>query len=54
MTERQVKMFRKESGDIKVRGLQCPRPIATWHQGGLPQSVLDVLQVKNFQKPFPI
>jgi ATP-dependent RNA helicase DDX46/PRP5 len=27
LTEKQVKAFRKESGHIQVRGLNCPRPI---------------------------
>ncbi len=48
MTERQVKAFLKQSGDIKVRGLNCPRPILTWFHAGLPNPVLEVLQLKNF------
>ena len=31
MTEKQVKQFRKESGNIQVRGIDCPRPIQNWH-----------------------
>ena len=46
--------FRKASGDIKVRGIKCPRPVTSWYQCGLNQSVLEVLERKNFAKPFPI
>ena len=38
MTPKQVNDFRKSYGDIKVRGLNCPRPISSWFQCGLPDS----------------
>lgn len=31
MTAKQVSEFRKSYGDIKVRGVNCPRPIQNWH-----------------------
>lgn len=54
MTEREVAEFRRNYGDIKVRGLKCPKPIQNWYQCGLPDGVLEVIEKKNFVKPFPI
>lgn len=31
MTEKEVAEFRKKHGDIKVRGIQCPKPINSWY-----------------------
>ena len=46
--------FRRTYGDIKVRGVNCPRPIINWYQCGLPSPVLDLIEKKSFEKPFPI
>lgn len=54
MTQREVAAFRKGYGDIKVRGVGCPRPIHNWYQCGLPEAVLDLIEKKAFKKPFPI
>jgi ATP-dependent RNA helicase DDX46/PRP5 len=54
MTEKEVSEFRKVYGDIKVRGLKCPKPISNWYQCGLPDKVMEVIEKKNFIKPFPI
>jgi len=54
MTDKEVAMFRKNNGDIKVRGLKCPKPIMNWYQCGLPDGVIEVIEKKNFAKPFPI
>ena len=54
MTDKEVAEFRKSKGDIKVRGVQCPKPITSWYQCGLPSSVLSGLERKNFKEPFPI
>ena len=40
MTDKVVSEFRKSYGDIKVRGLKCPKPIMNWYQCGLPGPVL--------------
>lgn len=40
--------------DIKVRGLDVPRPIMNWYQCGLPDPVHELMEKKQFQKPFPI
>ena len=31
MTDKEVSEFKKLIGDIKVRGLKCPRPISIWY-----------------------
>ena len=31
MTDKEVSEFRKSYGDIKVRGLKCPKPIQNWY-----------------------
>ena len=31
MTDKEVAEFKKQNGDIKVRGLKCPKPIANWY-----------------------
>ena len=54
MTEREVNDLRKTKGDIKVRGVMCPKPIYSWYHCGLPQTVLSVLERKGFKEPFPI
>ena len=47
-------MFRKNYGEIKVRGINCPKPIQNWYQCGLPGPIIDLIEKKNFEKPFPI
>ena len=54
MTEKEVAEYRKKNGDIKVRGIQCPKPIKSWYQCGLPSTVLEQLERKKFETPFPI
>lgn len=31
MSDKEVSEFRKINGDIKVRGLKCPKPISNWY-----------------------
>ena len=54
MTDKEVSEYRKNNGDIKVRGLKCPKPIMNWYQCGVPDKVLEVIERKNFTHPFPI
>mmetsp|Transcript_28899 Transcript_28899/g.21520 ORF Transcript_28899/g.21520 Transcript_28899/m.21520 type:complete len:109 (-) Transcript_28899:1849-2175(-) len=54
MSEKEINIFRKLNGDIKVRGLKCPRPISNWYQCGLSDGVLELLEKLGFEKPFPI
>lgn len=48
MTDKEVAEFRKNNGDIKVRGVKCPKPIQNWYQCGLPDGVLEVIEKKGF------
>lgn len=54
MTTKEVQDFKRSYGDIKVRGLQCPRPIQNWYQCGLPAPILDLIEKKQFERPFAI
>lgn len=50
-----VQRVRKELGDIKVRGRNCPAPITNWYQCGLSDKILRILiEKRKFGKPFPI
>ena len=31
MTEKEVIEFRRNKGDIKVRGVMCPKPVMSWY-----------------------
>lgn len=31
MTDKEVAEFKKKNGDIKVRGLKCPKPVTNWY-----------------------
>jgi ATP-dependent RNA helicase DDX46/PRP5 len=54
-SEEEIDFFRKELGDIKIRGLDCPRPIQNWYQCGLSDKIFKVLIEKNkFEYPFAI
>jgi len=35
MEDDEVEEYRVELGNIKVRGLNCPKPIVNWYQCGL-------------------
>lgn len=54
MTEEEVENYRRELGEVSVRGLNPPRPIKSWYQCGLSQRILAVLQKKGFESPRPI
>ena len=54
LTEFEVEKFRKESGDIKVRGKNVPKPLFNWYHCGLPEKILSVIENKSFKNPFPI
>jgi ATP-dependent RNA helicase DDX46/PRP5 len=54
MSEEDVVNFRKEHGDIKVRGKNIPKPIFNWYQCGLSDKIIAVLENKGYKQPFPI
>lgn len=54
-SDAEIDYFRRELGDIKIRGVDCPRPIQNWYQCGLSDKILKVLIDKNkFERPFAI
>lgn len=54
MTEQEVNDYRLELDGIKIRGLNCPKPIQNWSQCGLPSHVLDVIYQLKYEKPTAI
>lgn len=54
-SEEDIEYFRRELGDIKIRGVDCPRPVENWYQCGLSDKILRVLIDRNkFMRPFAI
>ncbi|CAG8451126.1 6864_t:CDS:10 [Ambispora leptoticha] len=54
LTPDQVDLLRVELDGIKIRGIDCPKPIKKWTHAGLPASCLQVIKKLNFEKPTPI
>ena len=55
MDQDDIEKIRRELGDIKIRGVSCPRPIQNWYQCGISDKILRVLVERNkFETPFPI
>lgn len=53
-SEKQVDEARRQLDDIKVRGVNVPKPVRNWFQCGLSSRVLDVLKKSGFDAPMPI
>ncbi|KAG8897347.1 pre-mRNA processing RNA-helicase, partial [Tulasnella sp. 417] len=54
MDEDQVDLLRLALDSIKIRGVDCPRPITKWSHCGLPASCLDVIKKLGYDAPTPI
>ena len=54
MSDAEVALFRKEHGDIKVRGRGVPKPIFNWYHCGLNSTIIQVLEQRDIKTPFPI
>ena len=54
MSDAEVALFRKEHGDIKVRGRGVPKPIFNWYHCGLNSTIIQVLEHRDIKTPFPI
>jgi len=54
MSEKEIDDYRRKMGDIKVRGIRCPKPVMNWYQAGLHPSLLSVIEKKKFLYPTPI
>ncbi|EIM88527.1 P-loop containing nucleoside triphosphate hydrolase protein [Stereum hirsutum FP-91666 SS1] len=54
MTDEEADLLRLELDSIKIRGVDCPRPVTKWSHFGLPTSVLDVIKRLNYAAPTSI
>ncbi|KAG2077549.1 P-loop containing nucleoside triphosphate hydrolase protein [Suillus decipiens] len=54
MTDEEADLLRLELDGIKIRGIDCPRPVTKWSHFGLPASCLDVIKRLNYMAPTAI
>ncbi|KAJ8464013.1 hypothetical protein ONZ51_g9873 [Trametes cubensis] len=54
MTDEEADLLRLELDGIKIRGVDCPRPVTKWSHFGLPASCLEVIKKLGYQAPTPI
>lgn len=54
LSEKQVADLRRQLDDIKVRGVDVPKPVKNWNQCGLSGRILDVIKKNDFESPMPI
>ncbi|PSR71793.1 hypothetical protein PHLCEN_2v12294 [Hermanssonia centrifuga] len=54
MTDDEADLLRLELDGIKIRGVDCPRPVTKWSHFGLPASCLDVIKKLGYAGPTPI
>ncbi len=54
LTPEEVIEIRKTNGSILVKGKEIPKPILDFYQCGLSSKIMEILQSKEIQKPFPI
>ncbi|KAG6840460.1 hypothetical protein C0991_006596 [Blastosporella zonata] len=54
MTDEEADLLRLELDGIKIRGVDCPRPVTKWSHYGLPANCLDVIKRLNYSAPTSI
>ncbi|GLB33678.1 putative helicase superfamily c-terminal domain [Lyophyllum shimeji] len=54
MTDEEADLLRLELDGIKIRGVDCPRPVTKWSHFGLPAVCLDVIKRLNYIAPTSI
>ncbi|KAJ7068149.1 P-loop containing nucleoside triphosphate hydrolase protein [Mycena amicta] len=54
MTDEEADLLRLELDSIKIRGIDCPRPVTKWSHFGMPASCLDVIKRLNYVAPTSI
>lgn len=54
MTDEEADMMRLELDGIKIRGLNCPKPVLKWSQFGLPVPTMNVINSLGYEKPTAI
>jgi ATP-dependent RNA helicase DDX46/PRP5 len=54
MTEEEIKAYREELDGIRIRGIDCAKPIKKWSQCGLNMKILDIIKKCHYIQPTPI
>ncbi|KAF9569353.1 P-loop containing nucleoside triphosphate hydrolase protein [Agrocybe pediades] len=54
MTDDEAELLRLELDGIKIRGVDCPRPVTKWSHFGLPANCLEVIKRLNYTAPTSI
>ncbi|KAF8914053.1 P-loop containing nucleoside triphosphate hydrolase protein [Gymnopilus junonius] len=54
MSDEEAELLRLELDGIKIRGVDCPRPVTKWSHFGLPAVCLDVIKRLNYAAPTSI
>ncbi|KAJ6539221.1 P-loop containing nucleoside triphosphate hydrolase protein [Mycena capillaripes] len=54
MTDEEAELLRLELDSIKIRGVDCPRPVTKWSHFGMPANCLDVIKRLNYTAPTSI
>lgn len=54
LSEEDASLLRLQLDGIKIRGVDCPKPITKWSHCGLPAVVLDVIRSSGWEAPTPI
>lgn len=54
MTPEDVEALRADLDNIKCRGVDVPKPIVKWSQGGFGAQILDVIREQKFERPTSI
>ncbi|KAG9104727.1 pre-mRNA processing RNA-helicase [Ceratobasidium sp. 370] len=54
MTEDEADLLRLSLDGIKIRGVDCPKPVTKWSHCGLPSSCLDVIKRLGYTAPTSI
>jgi hypothetical protein len=53
-SEEEVAAHRKKLDNIRIRGLECPNPVTSFRQCGLPRKLLQIMDKFGYKKPTPI
>ena len=54
MDPKAVTKYRKQAGDIKIRGKNLLNPVKNWYLCGFSEAIISTIEKYNYEKPFPI
>ncbi|KAK9371119.1 P-loop containing nucleoside triphosphate hydrolase protein [Lipomyces kononenkoae] len=54
LTEEEVDDIRLELDGIKIRGVNCPKPVQKWSQFGIPAQTMEIIRKLNYDRPTSI